>query len=587
LLTGHDGRRLFTSLVRLDNRDELGAAIGFAPHDLAELSDADLLLRIFESAGETGLASCLGAFSFALWDPDTRTLTLGRDCMGRKPLFYHRGQGFVAFASTLGALLALPGVPREIDDEALAHFMALDGIEGPQTFYRGIERVPSRSLVRIDSRGVHRKHYWAPDLDRPPPYRCEQDYVERARELFDQAVAAAIRDTPRVAISTSGGLDSSAIAATVARLGTAESIDCFTMVPPPGIEIDVGPFRYRDESDKVRALGRMYPRLNTHFIAPAHLHPFEEDYTRFFAKAHIPVFGPPAHAWSAHLRDAVSASGYPAMLVGGFGNFGLSWSGRYSLLALLRTGAWWTFLGELRASARVSRRGVMRTLASDVVVQGAPSPVRRLIYRTRGRDPDSVAHHSALNPDFVSEHDMARQWRRRGYDPWFAGDGWHPARHRAACMFDYNQYGRDHGTAEEIHGFEMRDPHADRRLSEFVLAVPEAMFRRNGVPRSFAREVFADRLPPEILNERRRGAQAPDWFCRMCARRQDIAAEIERMDASPLARRLIDVPRLKRLLAQWPKDEYAAEMRIEDYKFALARGVHIGHFVRWVEGGNA
>ena len=113
------------------------------------------------------------------------------------------------------------------------------------------------------------------------------------------------------------------------------------------------------------------------------------------------------------------------------------------------------------------------------------------------------------------------------------------------------------------------------------------MFRRNGVPRSFARKVLADRLPPEILNEHRRGAQVPDWFRRLQARRQDIATEIERIDASSLARCLIDVPRLKKLMAQWPKDEHAAEKRAEEYKFALARGVHAGQFIRWVEGGNA
>ena len=112
------------------------------------------------------------------------------------------------------------------------------------------------------------------------------------------------------------------------------------------------------------------------------------------------------------------------------------------------------------------------------------------------------------------------------------------------------------------------------------------MFRQNGVPRSFARRVLADRLPRDILDERRRGVQAPTWFRSLNARREDIARDIERLEASPLARRLIDLPRLKRLMIQWPKDEHAAEKRLADYKFALARGVHVGRFVRWVEGGN-
>jgi asparagine synthase (glutamine-hydrolysing) len=587
-LAGRDGRTLFAALARLDNREELGAALGLAPAELARLSDADLLLRTIENHGEAGVARCLGAFAFALWHADGHVLTLGRDCLGAKPLFYHCGRGFVAFATSLGALLALPDVPREIDEVALAHFMALDMTEGPRTFYRGIERVPSRGLVTIGPERAVQRQYWSPNLDAPPPYRREEDYIARARELFDQAVAATTRDTPHVAISTSGGLDSSAIAATAARLGTAQSITCFTMLPPPGTQIDVGPLKYLDERDKVTALARMYPQLGIRWLAPTSLHPFEEDYTRFFARANLPVFGPSAHAWYAHLSDAVAAAGHRVLLVGNYGNFGLSWDGTFALLSLLRGGAWSEFGHELRATARQNGRSLVRTFAGGVLVPGAPAAVRRAIHRVRGRNPDSVAHYSALSPAFIAEHGLARHWQTPGFDPWFGSDGRHPARYRARLIFDRNQVLRDlGGMSEETIGIESRDPHRDRRLLEFALSVPEPMFQRNGIPRTFARKVFADRLPLDILNERRRGAQVPDWFRRLQARRHNIAAEIERIDASPLARRLIDVPRLKKLIAQWPKDEQAAEARAPDYKLALVRGIHIGQFVRWVEGANA
>jgi asparagine synthase (glutamine-hydrolysing) len=85
------------------------------------------------------------------------------------------------------------------------------------------------------------------------------------------------------------------------------------------------------------------------------------------------------------------------------------------------------------------------------------------------------------------------------------------------------------------------------------------MYRRNGVSRSFARAVLADRLPREILDERRKGDQAATWFRRLDVRRHDIAADVERLEASPLASRLLDVPRLKRILENWPKDENAAQ----------------------------
>ena len=79
-----------------------------------------------ERFGDAGVAQCLGAFAFALWGADTRRVTLGRDCLGNRALFYHRGPQFVAFATSLRSLLALPGVPRALDELALAQFIAVN-----------------------------------------------------------------------------------------------------------------------------------------------------------------------------------------------------------------------------------------------------------------------------------------------------------------------------------------------------------------------------------------------------------------------------------------------------------------------------
>jgi asparagine synthase (glutamine-hydrolysing) len=76
------------------------------------------------------------------------------------------------------------------------------------------------------------------------------------------------------------------------------------------------------------------------------------------------------------------------------------------------------------------------------------------------------------------------------------------------------------------------------------------------------------------------------WYRVLGERRTEMAGELERLEGSPLARRLIDLPRLKRLIAQWPKDEHAAEARKFEYRTTLTRGIHIGRFIRWVEGNN-
>ena len=389
-----DGPSLFVALARLDNREEVGASLGLGGGELARRTDAHLLLAMHERWGDDGVARCVGAFAFALWDAEARRLTLGRDCLGNRPLFYHRGPHFVAFATSLRSLLALPGVPRALDELALAQFIAVNHREQQRTLYRGIERVPSRTMVSIDRNGMQSRKYWTPDFDAAPLYRREEDYIERARELLDQAVASAMRDTSHVAIATSGGLDSSAIAATAVRLGTAQSITCFSMVPPPGTQIDVGPFRYLDERDKVEALARMHPSLSVRFITPERDDPLAEEDTRFFARANLPALGPMGLGIGRHFTDAIQAAGHRVVLVGNYGDFGLSWRGPLSLVALLRGGQVSTFAHELRAVLFVGRQGcwpawvrLRRPGPARVRALSAPGPAPAGLGRARARPP--------------------------------------------------------------------------------------------------------------------------------------------------------------------------------------------------------
>lgn len=588
VLLSDRGDTLFAALGRLHNRTELRSALGLALADLAKSADAALLKPMLERWGDDGVARCLGAFVFAHWDPEKRRLTLGRDCVGfNHTLFFYRGRDFAAFATTLVGLLSLPFVPRQIDEIALANFMAVNMRQGPRTFYRDVERVPSRMMVTLDSGRTHRRHFWSPDLAAPPPYRRDADYIARARELFDEVVATATAGRREIASALSGGLDSSSVVATAARLGQVERVTCYTLVPPPGAVSIPLPSRYQDETDKVQALGRLYPQLDLNFVMPEAPHRFECDDTSYFAASGTPAHGGANLGWFAGMYDAVAAAGHRAFAQGEFGNYGLTWHGAGVLPALLRRGEWRSFVNELGAFAAERDHSRGRAFVSHILIANGPAALRRLAHRLCGRDPDSIARYSALNPTFIADQGLPRRWREEGFDPWFRRNWWNPAHRRAAWLFDTQQVARDFfATLEERYGFETLNPHMDRRLLEFALSVPEPLYRRDGVPRWFARQVFADRLPREIIEEQRLGAQGGAWFRRMDVRRRDIAADVERLEASPLASRMLDLPRLKRLVDDWP-DEDGALRRMDDYKNVLFRGVHFGRFIRWVEGGNA
>jgi asparagine synthase (glutamine-hydrolysing) len=226
-------------------------------------------------------------------------------------------------------------------------------------------------------------------------------------------------------------------------------------------------------------------------------------------------------------------------------------------------------------------------LKDDLVQRIAPRALQRLVTHLRGDDPDAVDHFSLLNPAAIDALGLRRHWKEDRFDPRSRRFG-DPRRFRADLLFDKFQITRDiRAMSPILRGYEMRDPHADRDLLEFCLTVPETLYRRDGVPRWYARQVFADRLPPEILKERRRGAQNAGWFEALNARRGIIENEIAAMAASPMACRLIDMPRLQCLVSAWPENPRDLRARAGEYRYGLDRACHVGQFIRWVEQRNA
>ena len=131
-----------------------------------------------------------------------------------------------------------------------------------------------------------------------------------------------------------------------------------------------------------------------------------------------------------------------------------------------------------------------------------------------------------------------------------------------------------------------RDPTADVRLLEFCLSVPTEQFLRDGTPRALARLALADRLPKQVLEEPRRGLQVADWHEDLTAARDQIADELDRLEACPAAATALDLARLRRLTENWPSGGWERDEVSVPYALALPRAISTGHFLRRVAGGN-
>jgi asparagine synthase (glutamine-hydrolysing) len=181
-------------------------------------SDTETVVHAYEEWGPQSVRRFRGMFAFAIWDAGRERLLLARDRYGKKPLFIRQSDGLLLFASEIKAILAVPGVARRVDREALWDYFAYRYVPAPATLLQGIRKLMPGSYL-VHERGVlTERSYFLPDDGRPstaaPP---DGDPVSAFLEQLDEAVRVRmISDVPFGAF-LSGGIDSSAVVAMMSR----------------------------------------------------------------------------------------------------------------------------------------------------------------------------------------------------------------------------------------------------------------------------------------------------------------------------------------------------------------------------------
>ncbi|MEJ2756047.1 MAG: asparagine synthase (glutamine-hydrolyzing), partial [Gammaproteobacteria bacterium] len=183
-------------------------------------SDTEVILALYADAGTDAVERLNGMFAIAFWDNHTKTLTLQRDRIGKKPLYYAHHHGETLFASELKSLLLYPGIERRIRYDALHDFFAYQYIPDPKTIFEGIYKLPPAHTLTIRSgEPSQMRRYWKPS------FAIQQNISEEeaAHKLFellrDCTTRRMVSDVPLGAF-LSGGIDSSAVVGLMASTGS-------------------------------------------------------------------------------------------------------------------------------------------------------------------------------------------------------------------------------------------------------------------------------------------------------------------------------------------------------------------------------
>jgi len=182
-------------------------------------SDTEVLLQAWAEDGADCLPRLNGMFAFAIWDSREKRLTLARDPLGIKPLYYANHRGELLFASELRSLLRFPGFKPGLDPASINKYLAFGYIPAPSTAYAGVRKLEPGQMVVWSPAGRRTEYFWdLPIEDNPVGAGTFDESAEATRDLLREAVRYQLRSDVEVGILLSGGIDSSAVAALAAPL---------------------------------------------------------------------------------------------------------------------------------------------------------------------------------------------------------------------------------------------------------------------------------------------------------------------------------------------------------------------------------
>lgn len=552
--------------LRLDNA---------ADFPFAEMSSpAASILAAFEQEGIAVFDRIEGEFALCIWDETRRQLTLVRDALGRRPMFFAQSGTRVTFGSD-AAQVARKSGKTALDLEEAASFLMQRGQTGARSFFAGVSRLPAGSLARFEGNGrTTTIEWWKPDTS---PIALDDDALLAALdERFQASVAALRRRHPNVAAHLSAGLDSSLTAATISRqLAPGERLRTYCISPANPVESTNAAIG--DEFPLAQSTAAMLGNVDVEKVQATDDN-WLADGARYMRAAGMPYRNQPSLGWFSASYAAVAASGATGLIESTDGNATLSWVGNGAVPTMLRQGRWNELYRHIRAIRRTGAGSGLLTIPwglwgsfppflADWVgaVRGIPRAATAGFLRAR---------HPAVRT-VEREIRAAGHWNRT----------MRPIRDSADrfTFLRWSDRASHFAAVERLYGIILCDPYSSKSLVELTSRIEEHRFLENGFGRRFARALLRHRVPDVVAAGKIDWLQSTDWRTGAIAQRPQMLDELDYADSDPGLRAFFDVPRLRREIMSWTRGPESPEAMT--LGFAAVRAIGAIRFARWAADG--
>jgi asparagine synthase (glutamine-hydrolysing) len=465
-------------------------------HRLATRSDTEVIVHLYEEYGDDFVQHLRGEFALALYDGKRDELYLVRDRFGIKPLYYALTRNSVVFASEMKSLFRHPQLTAEFDPASVSHLLAGVTIPGT-TLFRRVKQVEPGCLLRCSGGRVAAVRYWdlpfRQDADPGGPVgpTDEGDAVVEFRRLFNESVRLRLQGDVEAGVYLSGGIDSAAVARTMAGMSD-RPVKAFT------IGFDHPGYDETADARAIAAAGGM-----DHHVLRIRRGALGMHFAQSLWHSEIPVAN--GHGTAKYLLSRLTRSHVKVVLTG---------EGSDELLAGYNQFKHQQLLEAVRAEpgSRAARRAIRDFLAREGILTGITRateyPEYERIVRTFGAYPytimRSLLYRRSVNPL------LSRDFRRSvaGVDTIdelgahidrAALSGLSPTSASQYVLFktDLPNYNLNYlGDRQEMaHSVEGRLPFLDHKLVEFVCRLPASLKLRGGCEKYLLRRSMSDLVP--------------------------------------------------------------------------------------------
>jgi len=471
---------------RLDNRAELILKLDLSPSEAHSLSDAGFILRTYLVWGTDCASQLLGEFAFAIWDARQNHLFLACDSLGSRRISYYLDNHLCLVASHIPAILAHPRVSMTLNEGKVGEYLAGIWHNPEESFFEDILYCPPAHWLLITPDSIVKWRYWQIDPDNKIRYRDEQAYGEHYLEVLRQAVACRLRCTTPIGISMSGGLDSTSIAALAAtQLSKANStgsrLKSYSYV-----------FDRLTECDEREYIDPMVEQfdLDQRFI------PSDDQWTlknlEQWPALHEFVFGDPLAWLFSSVVDAAQQDGCRLLLSGVYGD------------ALYHGDSYWIAdrlfdlrLGSVFAEFKRTPRRIrwQHDLIDYGLRQLVPIRIKQLYRKFRPVFPGGM--HPGLDPDFIDRAGILSRWQAdKRWQTYKSPGQWERLENLTAEYWSQG-YNADR-VRYHSRGLELVYPYFDRRIVEFMMALPADQLGRPDRTKLVLRSAMKGILPEPV-----------------------------------------------------------------------------------------